>query len=281
MALDHHRLVSACGHPAGTKTCTGGECQSRDETRREDNRANRRWKPSGYAHLFPSLMPLSAVVPSLLTNRRRLLSEKTETQRPSLAKREKVPLMPDCSLESTFSIVDVFKVLALDNFFHDIISIHASVVDPRGVVLHRVLLPPETKWWQKAKVENNSKNFIYIFLIVMYVILHILTSVPGVSVKWQYGTWGSGGSLCTSSVLLTLCRCVSIKGQTPRSAASCRGVPAMCEIRQAGGAGVLGAVACRRWPQGGDRGTTSFNSPLSKRVFFLHYLPEILLCWLA
>lgn len=91
MALDHHRLVSACGHPAGTKTSTGGESQSRDETRREDNRANRRWKPFGFAHLFPSLMPLSAVVPSLLTNRRRLLSEKAETQKLSLPKKRKDP----------------------------------------------------------------------------------------------------------------------------------------------------------------------------------------------
>lgn len=59
--------------------------------------------------------------------------------------RRKIPLMPVCSLESTFGIVDVFKVLALDNFFNDVISVHSSVVHPRGVVLHRVLLPPETK----------------------------------------------------------------------------------------------------------------------------------------
>lgn len=117
--------------------------QCRDEPQRENNRAHRRWQPFGFAHLFPSLMPLSAVVPSLLTNRRRLLSEKTETQKLGLPKREKIPLMLDCSLESTFSIVDIFKVLALDNLFHDIISIHTSVVDPRGVVLHRVLLPPD------------------------------------------------------------------------------------------------------------------------------------------
>lgn len=43
---------------------------------------------------------------------------------------------------AVFSVVDVCKVLALDNFFHDVVGIDASVVYPGGVTLHRVLLPP-------------------------------------------------------------------------------------------------------------------------------------------
>lgn len=98
----------------------------------------------GGAHLFPSLMPLRAVVPSLLTNRRRLLSENTHAE---LNQRDKRPTEATSSPGNyrTFAVVDVFKVLASDNFFHDVVSIHPGVVDPGGVVLHRVLLPPGTK----------------------------------------------------------------------------------------------------------------------------------------
>lgn len=54
-------------------------------------------------------------------------------------------LCSDLHSHCTFSIVDICKVLALDNFLHNVVSIHASVVDPIGVTLHGVLLPPETQ----------------------------------------------------------------------------------------------------------------------------------------
>lgn len=110
------------------------------------------------------------------------------------------------------------------------------------------------------KHDDEKKQRWKILLRVLYILTVIkvtlcaLAPIPGVPVEWQYRPWGSRGSLWTSSILLTLCRCVSVKGQTPRSATSCRGVPAVCEVRQAGGAGVLGAVACRTArPQGGAR----------------------------
>lgn len=95
-------------------------------------------------------------------------------------------------------------------------------------------------------------RLLHFFFVVITVMPRV--SVPGGPVQGQYRPRRSRGSFWTSGVLLTLCRGVGIKGQTPGSAAPCRGVPAMCEVRQAGGAGVLGAVACRtRWPQGGVR----------------------------
>lgn len=101
MALDHHRLVSACGHPARTEgsTVTGGG------TGRDGERVwVPEWRQEGKkmlvgAHLFPSLMPLRAVVPSLLTNRRRLLSENTRTL--SLARETNVPPRPHRPPETT------------------------------------------------------------------------------------------------------------------------------------------------------------------------------------
>lgn len=69
--------------------------------------------------------------------------------------------------------------------------------------------------------------------------------VPGRPVGGQDRPRGTGGSFRTSSVLVSLRRGVSGEAQAPRGAAPGRGVPAMGEVRQAGGAGVLGAVACR------------------------------------
>lgn len=49
---------------------------------------------------------------------------------------------------AVFSVADVCKVLALDDFLHNVVGIHASVVHPGGVTLHRVLLPPRRPiWW--------------------------------------------------------------------------------------------------------------------------------------
>lgn len=53
------------------------------------------------------------------------------------------------NLFCTFSVADVCKVLALDDFLHNVVGIHASVVHPGGVTLHRVLLPPENQWRMK------------------------------------------------------------------------------------------------------------------------------------
>lgn len=138
----------------------------------------------------------------------------------------------------------------------------------------------------RLRQNDDKKPSWKITVRIFFIVIKLISaSLPGGSVKWQYRTWGSGGSFWTSSVLLTLCRRVGIKGQTPRGAAPCRGVPAMCEIRQAGGAGVLGAVACRRrrWPQGGDRAVIFFaksllrNSSLSKSSLF--YLKSCFAGW--
>lgn len=135
-------------------------------------------------------MPLRAVVPSLLTNRRRLLSEsqkhrestelaaadgnhnthnkkgdKTRTptseQVPTVQSKDGAVIQSLCDLpvivlqhlhpHCTFSVVDIFKVLALDNFLHNVISINASVVHPGWVTLHGILLPPEI---QKKKLKK-------------------------------------------------------------------------------------------------------------------------------
>lgn len=105
---------------------------------------------------------------------------------------------------------------------------------------------------EETKVEKNSRD-LRAFTVTKGV-LQLRPPVPGGSVERQHRPWGSGGSFWTSSVPLALCRRVGVGEQTPRSAAACRGVPAVREIRQAGGAGVLGAVACRtRRPPGGDR----------------------------
>lgn len=49
------------------------------------------------------------------------------------------------SFNFTFSVGDVFKVLALHYLLHNGVGVYASVVHPCGVTLHRVLLPPETE----------------------------------------------------------------------------------------------------------------------------------------
>lgn len=61
----------------------------------------------GSTHLFPSLMPLSAVVPSLLTNRRRLLSGKTP----------KVPLTQSGPLNLTALVSHLPSVLLMSAKF--------------------------------------------------------------------------------------------------------------------------------------------------------------------
>lgn len=123
---------------------------------------------------------------------------------------------------------------------------------------------------KKTKKEEHAETLILFIVSKVLVILRV--PIPGGPVRWQHRPRGSGGSFWTSSILLTLCRCVRIKGQTPRSAASCGCVPAMCEIRQAGGAGMLGAVACRRaGPQGGVR--AHFRSG-TKSLHFILYWPE-------
>lgn len=75
----HIRLRTPCRHKntPGLFLCGGGGGGWRGETGREKS-----WSWTfEFTHLFPSLMPLSAVVPSLLTKRRRLLSGKTQTQK--------------------------------------------------------------------------------------------------------------------------------------------------------------------------------------------------------
>lgn len=44
---------------------------------------------------------------------------------------------------STFSVGDVLKVLALHYLLHNGVGVHAGVVHPGGVALYRVLLPPK------------------------------------------------------------------------------------------------------------------------------------------
>lgn len=40
----------------------------------------------------------------------------------------------------TFVVANISKVLALNDLLHDVVSVDARVIDPRGVTLHRVLL---------------------------------------------------------------------------------------------------------------------------------------------
>lgn len=127
VALDHHGLEAAGGHPARKHRVR--EAPRREKLLRE------------VTDLLPSLMPLSAVLPSLLTNRRRLLSESTNTVRAGGAGSTDAAL----GLLATFTVVDIGKVLALDDFLHDVVGVHAGVVDPGGMRLHRVLFPPETR----------------------------------------------------------------------------------------------------------------------------------------
>lgn len=59
----------------------------------------------------------------------------------------------------------------------------------------------------------------------------------------------------------------------------------MREVRQAGGAGVLGAVACRVQPEGArERWSTKkskdMTGPLNQELV-APTIPDILLCWLA
>lgn len=68
-----------------------------------------------------------------------------------------LPNLPAITLpHCTFSVVDICKVLALDNFLHNVISINAGVVNPGGVILHWVLLPPEMQWTED-EVEHWSR----------------------------------------------------------------------------------------------------------------------------
>ena len=39
-------------------------------------------------------------------------------------------------------VVDISKVLALDDLVHNVVGVDARVVHPGGVAFHRVLLPP-------------------------------------------------------------------------------------------------------------------------------------------
>lgn len=59
----------------------------------------------------------------------------------------------------------------------------------------------------------------------------------------------------------------------------------MREVRQAGGAGVLGAVACRVRPEGArewrsTKKSKDMTGPLNQELV-APTLPDILLCWLA
>lgn len=126
---------------------------------------------------------------------------------PDAAERRGSVSVDEQSQVAVFSVVDICKVLALDNFLHDVVGIDASVVHPGGVTLHRVLLPPGGPVWG------------------------------------QDGPRGSRRSLWTSSVLVALWRRVGGKTKAAGGAAARRGIPAMREVGQAGGAGVLSAVA--------------------------------------
>ncbi len=66
----------------------------------------------------------------------------------------------------TFSVVDICKVLALDNLLHDVVSIHASVVYPRRVTLHGVLLPPEKQWADDGKMSGERMSDFSCFRVV-------------------------------------------------------------------------------------------------------------------
>lgn len=44
----------------------------------------------------------------------------------------------------TLIVADISKVLTLDDLLYDVVGVHAGVVHPGGMVLHRVLLPPRT-----------------------------------------------------------------------------------------------------------------------------------------
>lgn len=96
---------------------------------------------------------------------------------------------------TVFGVVDICKVLTLDDFLHDVVGVYTSVVDPGGLTLHRVLLPPEGSVWG------------------------------------QHGPWGSRRSLRTSGVLVAFWWRVGREVEASGGAASRGGVPAMREVR--------------------------------------------------
>lgn len=173
------------------------------------------------------------------------------------------------SLNSTFSVSDVLKVLALHNLLHNGVGVDASVVHPGGVTLHRVLLPPETE----PKVTSAKR-------------LRGAKKIKDIAVPWrpvggQYGPRGPRRSFRTTSVLVALRWRIGTEGNATRGAASCGSVSAVREVRQAGGAGVFGAVACRVQPTRVNQRRSikkNHNKSLNHRLVIV---PDILLCWLA
>lgn len=110
-------------------------------------------------YLLASWIPLRVVVPSRLTNSRRLLSVgtqgKIEAEWGSEAREPPgtVPVSAGCSpwaptpaprlrWRLTLGIAPFREVLALHDLLYDVISINARVIHPGRVALHRVLLPP-------------------------------------------------------------------------------------------------------------------------------------------
>lgn len=118
------------------------------------------------SHLLLRSRPFRDVVPSLLTNSRRLLSEEeintprdksNSTKETSYVQKEPPKNVVDkwkgrvrLGLH-TFSVTYVSKVLALDDLFNNIVGIDAGVIHPGGMALHGILLPPATGWREKAQ----------------------------------------------------------------------------------------------------------------------------------
>lgn len=103
-------------------------------------------RSSQWVYLWASCVPLRAVVPSLLTNSLKLLSEWKQ----GIQKRNyhRDPPMLCCNatqklkLCPAFIVAAVRKVLTLDNLLHDVVCINASVVHAAGLPIHSVFLPP-------------------------------------------------------------------------------------------------------------------------------------------
>lgn len=108
-------------------------------------------------YLLASCVPLRAVVPSLLTNSLKLLSEgKQGIQKRSYHcdKYKAQTKSPKLKLCPAFIVAAVREVLTLDNLLHNVICINAGVIHTAGLPLHTVLLPPVVEPHKHQQTED-------------------------------------------------------------------------------------------------------------------------------
>lgn len=98
-------------------------------------------------HVLVHVSPLLLLGLMALDHHGLVATSRHPISKPDAAERRGSVSADEQAQVAVFSVADVCKVLALDDFLHDVVGIHASVVHPGGVTLHRVLLPPRRPIW--------------------------------------------------------------------------------------------------------------------------------------